>query len=332
MNTTFNPGLLAGQYKGQTASATVVEGLGGKNAMVGGTDGIIDLQPVSIEGNKGLNIAAGVVMMELKFASITPNHSRIVAPKMKRHVDRQPTPVEKAAFSAIFFKPLRRTRVDSSSSLAQAHKGDPGMSKRKGFAYFMVVMAGSFAGGLVGSWLWACPSSALAAAGHTHMRIVKAEKFVLVGPSGEQRALMQVASNGTAYLALYDSNGSGHVELRVTSDGSGSLGFYDKNGNRRVVAGDNEAGKAGLGIFSASGRQLAGLAASPNGEVGLTLFDQQSGKARAGLGVAANGSPALALFDSSGVDRAELHLSASGKPGLALADEHGKSIAGLPQQ
>jgi hypothetical protein len=64
---TTNPGLLAGRYQGQTASATVGVGLGGRNAMVGGSDGSIELQPVSIEGNNGLNLAAGVATMDLKF-------------------------------------------------------------------------------------------------------------------------------------------------------------------------------------------------------------------------------------------------------------------------
>jgi hypothetical protein len=60
-------GLLAGHYGGGTASATV--GLGaGANALVGGMDSSIALQPVSIEGNTGLNVAAGVAMMNLEYA------------------------------------------------------------------------------------------------------------------------------------------------------------------------------------------------------------------------------------------------------------------------
>jgi hypothetical protein len=66
---TENPGLLAGHYGGATASATVGLGIGG-NVLVGGMDGSIALQPLSIEGNTGLNVAAGVAAVDLKFDSV----------------------------------------------------------------------------------------------------------------------------------------------------------------------------------------------------------------------------------------------------------------------
>ena len=66
---TENPGLLAGHYGGATASATVGLGIGG-NVLVGGFDGSIALQPLSIEGTTGLNVAAGVAMIDLKFDSV----------------------------------------------------------------------------------------------------------------------------------------------------------------------------------------------------------------------------------------------------------------------
>jgi len=61
------PGSLAGNYGGGTASATV--GLGvGANALVGGSGNTIALQPLSIETNSGLNVAAGIAEMSLTFA------------------------------------------------------------------------------------------------------------------------------------------------------------------------------------------------------------------------------------------------------------------------
>jgi hypothetical protein len=66
---TENPGLLAGHYGGVTASATVGLGLGG-NVLIGGMDGSIALQPLSIEGTTGLNVAAGVEGVNLKFDSV----------------------------------------------------------------------------------------------------------------------------------------------------------------------------------------------------------------------------------------------------------------------
>lgn len=63
---TVGKGALAGHYAGATASATI--GLGvGVNALVGGMHSSISLQPVSIEGTNGLNVAAGVATMNLDY-------------------------------------------------------------------------------------------------------------------------------------------------------------------------------------------------------------------------------------------------------------------------
>ena len=61
----IKPGALQGGYAGATASATVGVGLGA-NVLVGGLDKSIALQPVSFEGNKGLNVAAGIGAISLK--------------------------------------------------------------------------------------------------------------------------------------------------------------------------------------------------------------------------------------------------------------------------
>lgn len=60
------PGALEGDYAGATASATFGVGLGA-NVLIGGLDKSIALQPVSIEGTTGLNLAAGVGVITLKF-------------------------------------------------------------------------------------------------------------------------------------------------------------------------------------------------------------------------------------------------------------------------
>ena len=58
-------GALAGNYGGATASATVGVGAGA-NVLVGGSSSQVTLQPVSVEGSVGLNIAAGIGSLELK--------------------------------------------------------------------------------------------------------------------------------------------------------------------------------------------------------------------------------------------------------------------------
>jgi hypothetical protein len=60
------PGALSGTYVGVTASATAGIGVGA-NVLVGGSGRTISLQPLSIEGNTGLNVAAGVAGLTLTY-------------------------------------------------------------------------------------------------------------------------------------------------------------------------------------------------------------------------------------------------------------------------
>jgi hypothetical protein len=61
------PGSLAGTFAGATASATVGVGLGA-NVLIGGSGNSIALQPLSIQGTTGLNVAAGIASMTLTYA------------------------------------------------------------------------------------------------------------------------------------------------------------------------------------------------------------------------------------------------------------------------
>jgi hypothetical protein len=61
---TPGPCALAGNYGGATAQATVGVGLGA-NVLVGGSANSIALQPLSIEGTTGLNVAAGIAQITL---------------------------------------------------------------------------------------------------------------------------------------------------------------------------------------------------------------------------------------------------------------------------
>jgi Protein of unknown function (DUF992) len=61
-------GALAGTYGGVTGGAAVGVGAGA-NVLVGGMQRSIALQPVSLEGTTGLNVAAGIGSMELKTAT-----------------------------------------------------------------------------------------------------------------------------------------------------------------------------------------------------------------------------------------------------------------------
>lgn len=60
------PGALDGDYVGVSASATAGVGVGA-NVLVGGFDKSFSLQPLSVSGNKGLNVAAGIGSISLKY-------------------------------------------------------------------------------------------------------------------------------------------------------------------------------------------------------------------------------------------------------------------------
>ena len=63
--TRLGPGDLAGNYAGAQGSAAIGVGAGG-NVLVGGSNNTIALQPLSLQGQIGVNIAAGLESMELR--------------------------------------------------------------------------------------------------------------------------------------------------------------------------------------------------------------------------------------------------------------------------
>ena len=57
-------GALAGNYGGASAEATVGAGVGA-NVLVGGSNRTVSLQPLSVQGQAGLNLAVGVAGLDL---------------------------------------------------------------------------------------------------------------------------------------------------------------------------------------------------------------------------------------------------------------------------
>ena len=60
-------GALAGTYVGGSGSASLGVGLGA-NALIGGSHRSIALQPLSVEGQVGVNLALGVAGLSLRSA------------------------------------------------------------------------------------------------------------------------------------------------------------------------------------------------------------------------------------------------------------------------
>jgi len=61
----LGPGDLSGDYVGAQGSATLGVGVGG-NALVGGSNNSIALQPLSVQGQVGISVAAGLESLELR--------------------------------------------------------------------------------------------------------------------------------------------------------------------------------------------------------------------------------------------------------------------------
>ncbi len=66
--TDLGVGALSGGYVGVTAGGSAGVGADA-NVLVGGSTRTLSLQPISIEGDTGLNIAAGIAAITLKYAS-----------------------------------------------------------------------------------------------------------------------------------------------------------------------------------------------------------------------------------------------------------------------
>jgi len=80
----IGPGDLAGTYGGVTAGAAV--GIGGNaNALVGGSANSFALQPLSLEGQTGLNVAVGAIELDLRYAGDGRPHQRLRRAHVRHH-------------------------------------------------------------------------------------------------------------------------------------------------------------------------------------------------------------------------------------------------------
>lgn len=60
--------------------------------------------------------------------------------------------------------------------------------------------------------------------------VIEAREFVLRGQNGARRALLAVASDGSAGIHIYDSDEKRRVALGVLPDGLPDLHLYDQTG------------------------------------------------------------------------------------------------------
>jgi hypothetical protein len=87
----MRPSALEGDYVGATASATVGVGAGA-NVLIGGFDRSITLQPLSISGSTGLNVAGGIGAIHLKY--VARDRGEAMSPPRDQDHDQGPPPDE----------------------------------------------------------------------------------------------------------------------------------------------------------------------------------------------------------------------------------------------
>lgn len=61
----YQVGSLSGDYRGVSAEASAAVGAG-VNILVGGSENTVSLQPVSVQGQEGVNVAVGIAEIELR--------------------------------------------------------------------------------------------------------------------------------------------------------------------------------------------------------------------------------------------------------------------------
>jgi hypothetical protein len=143
----------------------------------------------------------------------------------------------------------------------------------------VAVMAGIFSGVVLNQLftIFTRGESAVAQPTSQSLKVIRAEKFELVGKTGTRRALLELEPHGEPALKLYDAAGSLRVALSLRSDGGPNLLLWD--------------GRTAVPRF--------GLALLPNGSPSVELADR-NGDLRVVFGLGTDGEPVLGLFDQKG--------------------------------
>jgi len=174
------------------------------------------------------------------------------------------------------------------------------MKRRPPQAGWLLAGVGLFLGVLIVGWAFG-PEPARAQPAKAALKVVRANRFVLVDEKNRPRAMLYMTKDGPA-LRLYDEKGKTRAALDVGRYGP-RLFLQDEKGKLR-----------------------ARLHVDKGGPV-LVLHDEK-GKVRAEL-VVIKGGPMLGLNDEKGKTRAMLDVDKN-RPGLSLLDEKGNVIWKAP--
>ena len=164
---------------------------------------------------------------------------------------------------------------------------------------------------------------------------VRAERFVLVDPSGRERAVIEIDDKAPTLL-LFDKQGRARIGLATGEQSGSGLVIFDEDGKKRAQVGLTSAGEAALNLGDAANPQRISLLAGPDGNPVVTISGAKAlvtiagpnAESSARLAFVEGQGPGLTLSDESGAIRAALVIS-QGRPMLRLSGPDENSSANL---
>ena len=101
---------------------------------------------------------------------------------------------------------------------------------------------------------------------------IEAQEFILRGQNGTRRALLAVASDGSAAIHFYDNDGKRRPAFGVLEDGLPDLHLYEKGGATRVLLRVMPNGAAGLGVADPEGTARISVTTMSSGQAMFALY------------------------------------------------------------
>jgi hypothetical protein len=173
---------------------------------------------------------------------------------------------------------------------------------------------------------------------------VAAERLVLVGPDGSERAALELDQDGNPLLHMRHEDSLVALTTRGPSlllrspDGKtrAFMGIDSRNtstvelATARMIDGlrmsVHQNGSTGLQLLDGNGRRRGTFEGLSEGAASVSFLDE-TGKTRGQLGLDPAGIPNLILMDGDGTRRMGMLVQQDGSPSLELADDLGRTRA-----
>jgi hypothetical protein len=162
------------------------------------------------------------------------------------------------------------------------------------------------------------------------LKVVEAERFILMGRSGKPRAVLGEGADGNVGLRFVGATtDTVRMAFAVERDGKPSLELSDSKGSRRIGMAVSTDGSVTFGILDAAEKDRAGIGLASDGTIGFYLADPANAR-RMILGVSSDGSPVLGLYGKTSDARIIAAAQGDAPPRLALFDKAGNVVWKAP--